>query len=76
MPDRWATPLFFSDTTFITYIYIFINNNFGIRKNQYHLIDTFKSFYNKSGLRKKFGGQKMELHNNPALREQVPLNLT
>ena len=30
-------------------------------------------FYNKSDLRKKIWGQKMELSNDPALREQVPL---
>ena len=30
----------------------FINKKFGIRINYAHLVDNFKSFYNKSGLRK------------------------
>ena len=29
-----------------------INKKFGIRTNYAHLVDNFKSFYNKSGLRK------------------------
>ena len=33
-----------------------INENVGIRRNQDHLVDTFKTFYNKSGLRISFRG--------------------
>ena len=38
----------------------FINKKFGIRINYAHLVDNFKSFYNKSGLRKYIFSQKTE----------------
>ena len=38
----------------------FINKKFRIRIKQPALVDTFKSFYNKSGLRKLFRGHITE----------------
>ena len=63
---RWS--LFLRIQTFLLMIFFlkqrkrifskknFINENVGIRRNQDHLVDTFKSFYNKSGLRSSFRG--------------------
>ena len=54
----------------------FINKHVGIRRNQDHLVDIFKHFYNKSGLRKLFCGHITQQTINLALREQVPLDLS
>ena len=53
----------------------FVNKNVGILRNQDHRVDTFKSFCDKSGLRKLFWGHITEYTIDLSLREQVPLNL-